>query len=163
MEKMNKKVGLSTPLASEESTRISLECIRNHQAGLNQHRLSMLNRVPDRESWCSFKLNVVEYSDLAYLSAATGDEFALLRGKNEDILYHGTKYHCPLEKSDTLMGLLLTNKLSLEVHTHPDRGRIIPSADDRSFLRYIGQKSSKIISSYTGKIMVFHANLGEDI
>ena len=163
MEKNEIVEGLSSPLASEESTRLSLECIRTGKAGLNQHRLSLLNRVPESESWSSFKLNTIEYRDLAYLSAATGDEFALLRGRSEEILYHGSKYHCHLEKSETLMELLESHKVSLEIHTHPDYGRIIPSSDDRAFLLHIGQKSSRIISSHTGKIMIFHANLFDDI
>ena len=29
--------------------------------------------------------------DLAFLTAKTGDEFAILKGKKEDILFHGSK------------------------------------------------------------------------
>lgn len=155
--------GLSSPLASEESTRISLESVREQRDGLNRHRQSLLDRVPEKESFASFRLNAIEDKDLAYLSAATGDEFALLRGKNEDILYHGISYHCHIEKSDVLMELLRSHKVRLEAHTHPDRGRIIPSADDRRFIASIGQKSSKIVSSYTGKVIEFTANMFEDI
>ena len=82
--------GLSSPLASEESTRISLQYIREQRDGLNKHRQSLLNRVPEQEQWAVFSLESIEDKDLAYLSAATGDEFALLRGKNQDILYRGT-------------------------------------------------------------------------
>ena len=161
--KNNEIRGLSSPLSSEESTRISLESIRAQRDGLNRHRQSILDRIPERETWCSFKLNTIEDKDLAYLSAATGDEFALLRGKNEDILYHGTPAHCHIEKSDTLMTLLNTHKVRLEIHTHPDYEKIIPSNDDRMFIASFGQKSSKIISSYTGKIIEFHSNMFEDI
>ena len=69
--------GLSSPLASEESTKISLESIREQRDGLNKHRQSLLNRVPEQETWASFKINSIEDKDLAYLSASTGDEFAL--------------------------------------------------------------------------------------
>lgn len=155
--------GLSSPLSSEESTRISLQSIREKRAGLNRHRQSILDRVPDRETYSSFKLNYVEYKDLAYLSAATGDEFALLRGKNEDILYHGTPRNCHIEKSETLMELLNSHKVRLEIHSHPDYGKIVASDDDRRFIASFGQKSSKIISSYTGKIAEFSSNLFEDI
>ncbi len=155
--------GLSSPLASEESTRISLESIREQRDGLNKHRQSLLDRVPERETFASFKVNSIEDKDLAYLSAATGDEFALFRGKNEDILYHGTRYHCHIEKSDVLMGLLESHKVRLEAHTHPDRERIIPSFDDRDFIKSIGQKNSKIVSSYTGKVIVFSDNVYNDL
>ena len=37
-----------------------------------------------------------------------------------------------------------------------DYEKITPSSDDRKFLKVIGQKYSKIISSYTGKIAKFY-------
>ncbi len=159
----NQLNGLSSPLASEESTRISLQSIREQRDGLNKHRQAILNRIPEQETWASFRLNAIEDKDLAYLSAATGDEFALLRGKNEDILYHGTKYHCHIEKSETLMELLSSHKITLVLHTHPDYETIIPSADDRKFIASYGQRSSKIISSYTGKIVEFTANMFDEL
>lgn len=164
-EELQKEInrGLSSPLASEESTRISLEFVRQGRAGLNRHRQYLLNRVPDRDTYASFPLNTVEYKDLAYLSAETGDEFALLRGKSEDILYHGTQLHCHIENSDTLMALLMTRKLVLEIHSHPDFERITPSFEDRMFLKAIGQKKSKIISSYTGQIHEFSSDRFGDI
>lgn len=155
--------GLSSPLASEESMRISLESLRKGYDGLNRHRQSLLSRVPERDTYASFPLNAIEYKDLAYLSAETGDEFALLRGKHEDVLYHGTQLHCHIEDSDTLMALLQTHKLRLEIHSHPDFGKIAPSSGDRNFLKAIGQKKSKIISSYTGKILEFSDNEFEDL
>ncbi len=158
-----RRVMLSTPLTSESSTKVSLDSIRKHKDGLNNHRQSILNRVPDKETWGSFRLNFIEDKDLAYLSAATGDEFALLRGKNEDILYHGSRYHCHIEQSDTLMELLESHKVRLELHTHPDPEKIFPSADDRAFIARLGQKSSRIISSCTGKIVEFHVNQFDDI
>lgn len=160
-ETSEKIEGLASPLASEASTIRSLLSIREKRDGLNEHRQSLLNRVPERETFASFRVNTIEDRDLAYLSAATGDEFALLRGKNEDILYHGTQYHCHIEKSDTLMELLESHKFRLETHTHPDHGQITPSHDDRAFIRSIGQKDSKIVSSYTGQVQVFTSNMFE--
>jgi hypothetical protein len=73
----------------------------------------LLKRVPERESFSSFRVNTIEDKDLANLSAATGDKFALLRGKNDDILYHGNQYHCNIEKSEALMELLESHKVIL--------------------------------------------------
>ena len=61
------------------------------------------------------------------------------------------------------MELLNSHKIRLETHTHPDYEKIIPSTDDRNFIASFGQKSSKIVSSYTGKVIEFHANMFEDI
>lgn len=158
-----KNCGLSSPLASSESTLRSLEFIRNGDAGLNSHRLSLLQRVSDQDSWSQVPAGAVKDIDLAYLSAYTGDEFALLCGKQEDILYHGTPAHCHIEKSEYLMTLLESHKARLEVHTHPDAGKIYASKDDREFIASIGQESSKIISSYTGQVIVFHSSVFGDI
>lgn len=155
--------GLSSPLASEESTRISLQYIREQRDGLNKHRESLLSRVPERDSWAVFTLHSIEDKDLAYLSAATGDEFALLRGKNQDILYRGDSLHCRIEKDELLMNLLEGHKICLECHSHPDFGTIVPSQDDRNFIASFGQKTSRIVSSYTGKVITFNANRFDDL
>ena len=131
--------------------------------GLNKHRQSLLNRVPEQEQWAVFSLESIEDKDLAYLSAATGDEFALLRGKNQDIVYRGNSLHCHIEKDELLMSLLEEHKICLECHSHPDCGTIVPSQDDRNFIASFGQKTSRIVSSYTGKVITFHANKFDDL
>ena len=41
----NKQIGIESPLASLTSTKISLDAIRNKEAGLNEHRVRLLSRV----------------------------------------------------------------------------------------------------------------------
>lgn len=148
-------------LSSSASTRTSLDAVRNNRAGLTQKRERILAQVPHSNDWASFKRDAISIKDLAYLAAKTGDEFALLRGKTNDIVFHGVKYHCHIE--GTLLDLLKTKNLRLIAHTHPDYGEIYPSNDDRDFLKYIGQKTSKIISSVTGVEQIFSANPFDDI
>ena len=148
-------------LSSSESTRISLEAVRLGEAGLNQHRQGLLNRVSNSGDWVALKLDSVTVKDIAYLSAATHDEFALLRGKSRDILYHGERSHCYF--SEELIDLLKSKKLRLVVHSHPDYNDIEASDDDRRFLRYINQKRSLIVSYYTGEVNEFSANMFDDI
>lgn len=155
--------GLASPLASEESMRKSLESIRHGDDKLSKRRASILSKVRERDTYEHFPLDFIEYIDLAYLSAATGDEFALLRGKREDILYHGTRFNCHIEDHDLLIDALKSHKLRLEIHSHPDVEKITPSFDDRNFLKAIGQRKSKIISSYTGQIREFTDNEFEDL
>ena len=54
-------------------------------------------------------------------------------------------------------------KLRLIAHTHPDYDEIIPSKDDRLFLKQIGQDESIIISYITGKAQTFRANLFDNL
>ena len=148
-------------LSSSESTRISLEAVRLGEAGLNLHRQGLLNRVPHSGDWVALGLESVTVKDIAYLSAATHDEFALLRGKTKDILFHGSKEHCYFDEE--LIWLLKSKKLKLVVHSHPDYNKIKSSSDDREFLKYIGQKDSLIVSYITGDVKQFTQSAFDDI
>ena len=135
-------------LASSHSTQISLQEIRNGEAGLNAHRQSMLDRVPAIGDWAAFGHESLELKDLAYLTAKTGHEFAILRGKNVDILFHGTARNCSFD--EPLAELLVNHKLTIVGHSHPSEDQPVPSNEDRDALRKIGQKRSTLISARTG-------------
>ena len=70
------------------------------------------------DDWAAYKKDSISIKDLAYLSAATKHEFALLRGKRNDLLFHGVERHCNFE--DELIELLKEGKYKLIAHTHPD-------------------------------------------
>lgn len=148
-------------LSSSESTRISLEAVRLGEAGLNHHRQNLLNRVPNQNDWVALRRENVTVKDIAYLSAATHDEFALLRGKSRDILFHGEKEHCYFDEE--LIDLLKCKKLRLVVHSHPDYNKIKPSFDDREFLRCINQRDSLIVSYITGDVKKFTKSVFDDL
>ncbi len=148
-------------LSSSASMKTSLEAIRNGDAGLTPKRMNFLNRVPNSNDWAAFERDSITTKDIAYLSASTHHEFAILRGKTKDILFHGIERHCNF--NEELLELLKTKKLRLIAHTHPDFETIEPSQDDRDFLRYIDQKSSIIVSYITGAEREFSANLFDDI
>ena len=154
-------MGKEMVLASSESMKNSLEAIRCGRAGLNLHRKQLLARVPNSGEWVCLNKHTVTVKDIAYLSAATLHEFALLRGKNEDILFHGTRYHC--EFTGNLLARLKARKLRLVAHTHPDNGTVTPSAADRRFLKLIGQEKSIIVSYITGIEKEFTSNVFEEI
>ena len=144
--------GLLT-LSSSRSTEVSLMSVRVKKAGLDKRRKGMLGKVPDHGDHADFALGILDIKDLAYLTAATGDEFAILRGRDKDILWHGTPIECDvLSQYETE---LKTHKLELFAHSHP--GEPIPEAslNDRKFLRYIGQKKSRVISGMTGVSIEF--------
>ena len=140
-------------LSSTQSLRVSLENVMKGTSGLNEHRLSLLNRVPKTNDWARFNKDSLSMKDLAFLTAKTGDEFAILRGKKEDILFHGSKYHCDFE--GVLYEMLVKNKLEIYGHSHPIELIPIPSRDDRKTLQLLGQKKSRLISAITGKEVEF--------
>lgn len=143
-------------LSSAQSLRVSLENVMRGNSGLNEHRVNLLNRVPKTNDWARFNKDSLCMKDLAFLTAKTGDEFAILRGKKEDILFHGSRYHCDFE--GVLYEMLVKNKLEIYGHSHPIELVPIPSRDDRKTLQLLGQKKSRLISAITGKEVEFGCN-----
>ena len=143
-------------ISSSHSLRVSLESVRLGTAGLDSRRRSMLLRVPETGNWANFPKESITFKDIAFLSAKTGHEFAILRGKKTDILFHGEHYHCLFD--DDIMDMLMSGKFRLYAHTHPDYDDIRVSEDDRIFLKEIAQKESIIVSWITGAYNLFSAD-----
>lgn len=135
-------------LQSAQSMRVSLESIRRGEGGLDAHRTIMLQRVPEPGDWARFPLNHLQMKNLAYLTVKTGHEFAILRGKSEDILFHGRATRCTFD--DVLAEMLLAGQLRIFGHSHPGEEMPVPSHQDRETLKEIGQNSSRLISARTG-------------
>lgn len=148
-------------LSSAHSMEVSLQSIRCGQGGLDEHRLSMLNRVPQTDDWASFPCEHLTMKDLAYLTAKTGHEFAILRGKSEDVLFHGGSRQCKF--SGDLYDRLLTKQLRLYGHSHPGEDVPIPSPEDRATLIKIDQPKSRVISGLSGREVEFSSDLFEII
>ena len=117
----------------------------------------MLDKVPETGNYAAFKADSLEIKDLAYLTAKTGDEFAILRGKDVDILFHGGRINCDFP--DTLIDMLLNHKLIILAHSHPGEEYPLASIYDRRTLRKIGQKKSIVISGITGMCAEFGPDL----
>ena len=160
MEKETKLELKSMELSSGKSMQTSLSAIRAGDAGLNERRQKMLDRVPESGSFSSFSKEYIEMKDLAYLTAKTGDEFALLRGKNTDILFHGTPVNCFFE--GLLEEMLLSRKVEIVGHSHPGEITPVVSADDRETLVRIGQKRSKLISAVSGECIEYGQSMFEN-
>ena len=141
--------------------RASLESIRCNKGGLNRHRQALLDRVPNSGDWAAFPYEHIDMKDLAYLTAKTGHEFAILRGKKEDILFHGTSSCCSFDNE--LFCRLTNNQLSIYGHSHPGEDPPTPSAQDRATLKEIGQTTSKLISDMTGQEITYAISLFDDI
>lgn len=157
-ESEDKGMKIALHVSSTHSLEVSLRDIKNGKAGFDSRRKSLFDRVPESGNFANFQVNSLITKDLAYLSAYTGHEFAILRGKKNDILYHGTSRDCTFD-DDEISSLLKSGKLRLYAHSHPDYKDIIPSNDDRMFLKNIGQESSIIVSWITGKEQLFTSNL----
>ena len=148
-------------VSSSHSLRISLTDLRSGKAGLNKKRTNLLTRIPHSGDWLCTKKGEYEIADLAFLTAATGHEFAILSGKREDIIFHGTERSCVFK--DTVADLLKSHKFSLLAHSHPFEDYPVPSKDDRNVLKEIEQRESKIISATTGITITFTQNQFDEL
>lgn len=140
-------------LNSSHSVKTSLEAIRAGDAGLNAHRQTMLSRVPEIGDSAIFRHESLELIDLAYLTAKTGHEFAILRGKDMDVLFHGDSRNCSFP--ETIGEMMMSHKLEIVGHSHPGEDNPVPSRGDRVALKKIGQRSSTVVSGRTGKMREF--------
>ena len=147
-------------LESSHSTQVSLEAIRIGKAGLTTRRQAMLEQVPETGDSAEFKYGSLELIDLAYLTAKTGHEFAILRGKDKDILFHGDSIHCEFPKS--LVNIMMDHKVEILGHSHPGEDDPIPSQGDRQALKRIGQARSAVVSGRTGRMKEYGQSLFED-
>lgn len=143
-------------IESTQSKIVSLKSIHDRKADLNSHRRMLLDKVSQIGEYSFFMKGHVTVEDLAYLTAYSGCEFALLTGKSDDILFHGDKYSCQFDAF--ISELLKKHKYSLYAHSHPDEDEPEPSIADRNTLSIIKQDSSQIISATTLRITKFSYN-----
>lgn len=148
-------------LASTQSMRVSLEAVRNGSGGLDAHRQIMLQRTANSGDWAEFPAGHLTMKDIAYLTAKTGHEFAILRGKTTDILFHGEATRCCFD--GILSELLYAKKFYIWGHSHPGEPIPIPSPQDRDTLIMLGQTTSKLISAMTGTEITFSTSLFDDL
>ena len=127
---------------------------------MDAHRTIMLQRDPEPGDWARFPLNHLQMKNLAYLTVKTGHEFAILRGKSEDILFHGHAIRCTFD--DVLAEMLMSGRMRIFGHSHPGEEIPIASDEDRKTLRKIGQDKSWLISGLTGQERLFTSNLFDD-
>lgn len=147
----------SLVLSSTRSTKVSLAGIRIGRYELSEHRQKLLDRVPTSGMYAVLEHNSLDMMDLAYLSAKTGDEFAILRSKSNDILFHGTPVACTF--IGDLADGLRKHKYELVGHSHPGEDDPEASPNDRAVLKEIKQRSSCIISGRTGRITEYTSSL----
>lgn len=141
-ESWNNRLRINSP-GSSESYRRSLLEIAAGKAGLDKRRSNILGRLKEPGAYHRFERDSISTRDIAYLSAATGHEFALFRSKHEDILVRGDSRSCDIVGS--LGDEILSKRYIWVAHSHVDGGMLVASIADRETLRLLGQKSSIIV------------------
>ena len=141
-EEWERRLQINQP-GSPQSYRRSLKQIAEGKAGLSKRRKNILARIQNTGEYHRYKREEISTRDLAYLSAATGHEFALFRSKREDILIRGNSRACDI--AGELGEEILNKHYKWVAHSHVDGGFLTASLADRETLRKLGQKSSIIV------------------
>ena len=141
-EEWERRLQINQP-GSPQSYRRSLKQIAEGKAGLSKRRKNILARIQNTGECHRYKREEISTRDLAYLSAATGHEFALFRSKREDILIRGNSRACDI--AGELGEEILNKHYKWVAHSHVDGGFLTASLADRETLRKLGQKSSIIV------------------
>ena len=128
---------------SPKSYKRSLMDIAAGKAGLNQHRQNMLKKLQNSGDHARYEIDSITIRDLAYLSAAKKNEFALFRSKREDIVIRGNSRACDI--AGELGEEILNRRYEWVAHSHVDGGNLTASAADRETLRKLGQRKSIIV------------------
>jgi SPP1 gp7 family putative phage head morphogenesis protein len=138
----NRRIQIEAP-GSTKSYKRSLQDIARGKAGLDKRRQNILSRLPNSGDYHRFEREYLYTRDLAYLSAATGNEFALFRSKHEDILIRGDKRTCNIvgELGDEI----IERKYEWIAHSHVDGGNLAASLADMETLKLLGQLHSIIV------------------
>ncbi|MBR6029181.1 MAG: hypothetical protein IKP40_08815 [Clostridia bacterium] len=114
---------------------------------LNNRQQTLLNMLPGFGSTVIVPRSSVNMTDLAALTAFTGNEFAMFTKGAERMIVRGSAVETPVDINRA--GELRDEGYRWSGHTHPgtDDSSLIPSSGDHSILEVFGQDRSEIYNS----------------
>ena len=152
-KKMQKK-----EIASRESQyKEYLSSLSMGDITLRKKHKEMLSKVPQTGDWNYFRNKEIGTEDLAALTAATGDEFALFSGKNGKIAIHGNsmKWSIPEDAWKEI-----SEKQMIWVsHSHPTITNLMESPEDIETLKLFTWQEKSSIIDLNGNVKEFDADM----
>ena len=106
--------------------------------------------------YVSSKAGTYTTEDMAILTTETGVEYTLLTIGGKSYMIRGTENGTTIP--DELYEALVKNKGTLDYHTHPYIGDIIPSKSDREVLKTLNWQEKSGIIDPRGNVVEFDAN-----
>lgn len=121
---------------------------------LSAKQSEILNALPKPGRWSQFHKSYIHPTDLAALTAHTGDEFGLFTLSSRRIIIRGVA--SGLEIPEELGDKLLSQEWKWSAHTHPGLSDnvLMSSGADRSTLEVFNQECSLILNS-AGRRSIF--------
>ena len=126
---------------------------------LSKRQQGLLDHLPGNLSSTTVHKRGISLTDLASLTAKTGDEFALFTNGGQRLVVRGNASGVPLTRSD--LESLSNQGYKWSGHSHPGTSDLVLDASgipgDRLVLEIFGQEQSVIVNS-AGKLNLFNMN-----
>ena len=141
-------------IASRNTSRGKANAIKHFDVDLNTRQQNLLDQLPDFNSSVVIKKSDVNLSDLAALTAKTGDEFAMFTKGGERLIIRGDTRGVPVDRE--LAKQLYDAGYKWSGHTHPGNGFNVkmPSDGDLAILKEFHQFQS-VIYDNSGQFNIF--------
>lgn len=138
---------IEKPIEQRNSARGKPSAITHYDVELNTRQQRLLDALPSYNSRATVNKRAVSMSDLAALTAKTGDEFALFTRKNQRLIVRGNYYKVDIQREEA--AALNAKGYVWSGHTHPgaDRNCLIASDGDFKILALFDQSRSTIFNS----------------
>ena len=150
---------INSPIEQRNTGKGNPTAIVHFDRPLNATQEALLNTMPESGSEIRRPKKDVRLSDLAALTAATGDEFALFTRKGERLIVRGGPLNTPIDENKAKE--MATQGWKWSGHTHPgtDGFCLFASDGDKLILRAFSQNQSCILNSM-GRWTIFDAEEG---
>lgn len=145
---------INKPIEQRNTGKGKPSAIMHFDVDLNNRQQSILDTLPEYNSRVIISKNDVNMTDLAALTAKTGDEFALFTKEGNRLVVRGNQTMVEISQEEAhTMGC---EGYVWSGHTHPGTGMNVlqPSDGDYAILNQFNQKSSVIYNS-AGQYLIF--------
>ena len=152
-----KTMSIGSPIEQRNTGKGSPNAILHFDRPLNNRQQRILDALTEKDSRVIVSKKDIKLSDLAALTAKTGDEFALFTKKGERMIVRGDSFQVLIDENNAAK--MAHDGWKWSGHTHPGSGINVKTASpgDYAVLKAFGQKYSVILDS-TGAFDVFRGD-----
>ena len=138
---------IELPIEQRNTGKGNANAVLIFDVDLNNRQEKLLESLPFFNSKCIVRKNKINMTDLAALTAKTGDEFAMFTRRNERLIIRGDKRKVDIDIDKAQE--LAKNGYKWSGHTHPGDtfNCMFPSDGDKIILRQFKQENSVIYNS----------------
>ena len=138
---------IDSPIEQRHTGKGKPSAIVHYDVSLTNRQAELLDSLPEYDSRVVIKKSDVSMTDLAALTAKTGDEFALFTREGERLVIRGSASKVNIDVQEAIK--LAADGYTWSGHTHPgvDLNCLVASPGDMEILKCFEQKRSSIYNS----------------